>query len=452
MPSPSATLESNVKPPAHSTARTQLFARGAQQRKQLPRAALAHWDGSLRKKAPDRLLAGAAKGRLPALLKLKQQRMAESPFAFYRGALPVMAYDLSLQPHTQLFTQLCGDAHVQNFGAFAAPNGQVIFDLNDFDETIRGPFEWDVKRMATSILLAGDTARLRPRDALAAATLFLSAYTSMTREFAAMPILAAARFSVHRLRGVQPIAAVLLKAERETPLTSLDRLTVTSPHGRIFRSLPPRLRPLTSAQAAPVLKALKDYTATLLPERQHLLAKFRPVAVAFKVVGTGSIGMRDYCVYLEGNGPSDPLFLQIKQETASALSPYLPVPAHAPRNQGQRVTEGQRAMQFLSDPLLGFTRIQGRDYLVRQLNDHKASLDITTLTAAGLSAYAEICGELLARSHSRSGDPRIIAGYIGKGPRFSRAILEYAQSYAAQTLTDWKHFTASSSKSTRSRA
>ena len=425
-----------------SATRASFLAAGARQRKHLPRTALSQWDPTQREHMPRALLARAEKGRIPSLLKLKHQRMAASPFAFYRGALPVMAYDLSLQPHTDIFTQLCGDAHVQNFGAFASPTGEVIFDLNDFDETIRGPFEWDVKRMAASILLAGDSAHVRPRQSLAAAELFLKAYSGILAEFAVMPVLAAARFQVRRVPGVHPVAQILLKAQRETPLLSLQRLTTSTPRGRVFRAIPPRVHPLSPAEAAPVLRALKPYAATLQPERQHLLSQFRPVAVASKAVGTGSLGMRDYCIFLEGNGTADPLFLQLKQETASALSPYLPRAPHASGNQGERVLLGQRAMQFQSDPLLGFTRLAGRDYLVRQLNDYKAGVDIDTLKPSDLCAYAEVCGEILARSHARAGDPRILAGYIGKGQRFREAILSFARAYAAQTLTDWKHFAA----------
>ena len=235
-----------------------------------------------------------------------------------------------------------------------------------------------------------------------------------------------------------PVAQILLKAQRETPLHSLARLTTVTMQGRVFRGIPPRVRPLSAAEAAPVLHALKPYAATMAPDRRHLFSRFRSIAAAFKVVGTGSIGMHDYCVYLQGNGPDDPLFLQLKQESVSALSPYLPPAPDAPRNQGERVLLGQRAMQSQSDPLLGFTRIAGCDYLVRQLNDHKAGVDIATLSPSELSAYAELCGEILARSHARAGDARIIAGYIGKGTRFREAVLTFARAYAAQTLVDWE--------------
>jgi uncharacterized protein (DUF2252 family) len=186
-----------------------------------------------------------------------------------------------------------------------------------------------------------------------------------------------------------------------------------------------------------VLAALGPYREMLEPQRQHLLSFYRPVDVAFKVVGTGSVGLRDYCVYFEGNGPKDPLFLQIKEEPASAYAPYLP-DAHPAHHNGQRVAEGQRAMQLQSDPFLGWTHIAGRQFLVRQLNDHKGSIELEDLAGPGLEAYAEVCGELLARGHARSGDPQVIAGYLGSGDGFAEALAKFGSLYADQTEKDWK--------------
>jgi len=352
--------------------------------------------------------------------------------------MPVMAYDLSLTPHTGIECQLCGDAHVQNLGAYAGPDGRLIFDINDFDETLRGPFEWDVKRMAASILLAGGSAKIKPACSKEAVELFLTAYCSMMSQFARMPVLAVARFQVHRLASVAPVEKILRKAEHETPLGLLERLTVATEKGRVFKTNPPVLRPVTGKEARSVLDSLPEFTKSLLPERQRFFAKFTPKAVAFKVVGTGSVGLRDYCVLLEGNGPGDPLFLQIKQEAKSAYAPYLKQAVLLPKHDGQRVVEGQRAMQLQSDPLLGWTTIDGRSYLVRQLDDHKASVDITTLKAPALEAYAVVCGEMLARGHARSGECRVIDGYIGNGVRFKQGIHGFATAYAAQTVEDWK--------------
>jgi len=218
---------------------------------------------------------------------------------------------------------------------------------------------------------------------------------------------------------------------------------------RVFRSNPPLLTPLSSKEAATVLASLGDYTRTLQPERRHFLAQYRAVDVAFKVVGTGSVGLRDYCIYLEGTHSSqpDPLFLQIKEEAHSANAPYLPEAAALYIHQGHRAVDGQRAMQLTSDPFLGYTTIEGRDYLVRQLNDHKGSLDMTTIKAAGLLEYAGVCGELLARGHARGGDCAMIAGYIGTSERFDTAITQFAETYADQTEKDWEELVKSLRKS-----
>ena len=408
----------------------------------MPRVDLAKCDVANSKRKPLELLDASAQDRVAALVKLKMERMAMSPFGFFRGAVPVMAFDLSRTPHTGIECQLCGDAHVQNLGAYCGPDGRLIFDINDFDETLRGPFEWDVKRMATSILLAGHSAKIKPTASKQAVELFLTAYCSMMDQFSRMPVLAVARFQVHRLASVAPVEKILRKAEHSTPGNSLERLTVQASNGRIFKSIPPVLRPVTGKEARGVLDALPEFAQSLLPERQRFLKKFRPIAVAFKVVGTGSVGLRDYCVLMEGNGPGDPLFLQIKQEAKSAYAPYLPQSTPLPKNDGQRVAEGQRAMQLQSDPLLGWTTIDGRSYLVRQLNDHKAAVNVTTLKANALEAYAGVCGELLARGHARSGDCSIINGYIGNGSRFKAAIQKFGAAYAAQTVEDWKQLIA----------
>src|SRR5271163_2585655 len=417
---------------------------GQLRRKQIPRQA--HAKPKVMHRNPIALLEASTRGRIPALIALKYQLMSASTFGFFRGAAPVMAYDLSTFPNTGIAAQLCGDAHVRNFGAFASPDGRLVFDINDFDETTRGPFEWDVKRLATSIVLAGleigDKASQREPAVLAA----VDTYRRMIATFSKMPIITAARYQVHGLHRVQPISKVLLKAERSTPLHILESLTVAAngasdkkegaTGGRVFKENKPMLTRVTGAKAREVVASLTEYSESLLPERRYFLAQYRPVDVAFKVVGTGSVGLRDYVIYCEGNGPGDPLFLQIKEEAKSAYEPYLgPI---GPRHQGQRVAEGQRAMQFASDPFLGWTTIGNRDYLVRQLNDFKGSLDLEELKGNGLIDYATVCGELLARGHSRSGDACVISGYIGSGKKVGEAILEFAEAYAEQTKKDWE--------------
>ena len=411
---------------------------GQLRRKQLPRQA--HGELHIKHRNPIALLEASVRGRIPALIALKYKLMSASAFGFFRGAAPIMAFDLAAQPHTGILCQLCGDAHVRNLGAFAGVNGSLVFDINDFDETTKGPFEWDLKRLATSLVLAGLEVDSKPSQREPAVLAFIESYRRMIAMLAKMPVIEAARYQVHRLQRVQPISKVLLKAERATPLHTLDTLTVptTEPSkgARIFREEKPMLTRVTGAQARAVLASLKEYSETLLPERRHFLGQYQPIDVAFKVVGTGSVGLRDYVIYFEGNGPADPLFLQIKEETKSSYEPYIG-PTGA-RHQGQRVAEGQRAMQLQSDPFLGWTSIGSRDYLVRQLSDFKGSLDLNELKGEGIIQYAIVCGELLGRGHSRSGDARVVAGYIGNGKRFGQAILEFAEAYAEQTQKDYE--------------
>jgi uncharacterized protein (DUF2252 family) len=349
---------------------------GQSQRKHMKRADHAGWQPNSRTADPATLLAASMQGRVPALISIKYDRMASSPFGYFRGAVPVMASDLSVGANTGIFTQLCGDAHIRNLGAFAALDGHLVFDLNDFDETIRGPFEWDVKRLATSIILAGREAGAKHSQCHEAALAFLEHYRSSMQAFAQMPVLELARYTVHRLRTVRPISQILSLAERATPLHNLDALTVpaatvsakkkaaatselpprTHGHARIFKTIEPLLTRVSGDTARNVLDSLATYAETLQPIRQHFLAQYKPIDVAFKIVGTGSVGLRDYCIYLQGIGAKDPLFLQIKEEVASGYSPYL---GEAPGSvhQGRRVVDGERAMQLQSDPFLGWTTI-----------------------------------------------------------------------------------------------
>jgi uncharacterized protein (DUF2252 family) len=424
---------------------------GQSRRKQVRRQEQKRWSSADRQTDPIDALAVSAVGRVPALLAIKWQRMAVSPFGFFRGAVPIMAADLAVLPHTGIFTQLCGDAHVRNLGAYAAPDGRLVFDINDFDETIRGPFEWDLKRLATSIILAGREAGVKSTGCGDAAAVLLRSYRRSIQAFARMPVLEVARFQVHRLQRITPVSQVLRKAERATPQYNVEHLTQlrpapartgkagSNPANRIFIEHKPLQYRLSPAKARMVLDSLRLYRESLLPERQHFLDQYRPLDVAFRVVGTGSVGLRDYIVYLEGNGSGDPLFLQIKEEPGSAYAPYLGE-LGGPQHQGRRVAEGQRAMQVLSDILLGWTTINNRHYLVRQLNDHKASIEIGDLKGAGLAQYAEMCGELLGRGHARSGDSLALAGYIGTSDRFTDAIVTFAADYANQTELDYRVF------------
>jgi uncharacterized protein (DUF2252 family) len=422
---------------------------GLRARKQLSRSAHADFSLTACKHKPLDVLQKSERGRVVSLLKIKHERMAATAFGFFRGAVPIMAADLACHPNTGIATQLCGDAHVSNLGAFCGTDGNLVFDINDFDETIRGPFEFDVKRLATSLLLAGREAGIKRTARRDAVLHFLARYRESMQSFSAMPVLALARYQIHRLGETDPMPAIFAQAERSTPQKALKSLTELvgkkdSPSAgtRRFQTHPPLLTPIAPKEKEAVLAALTPYARTLQPERRHFLAQYQPVDVAFKVVGTGSVGLRDYCIYFDSPsrpGDIDPLFLQIKEETQSSWAPYLPEGDHH-THQGHRAMDGQRAMQLTSDPFLGYTTIDGRHYLVRQLNDHKAALDLDKLTADSLLGYADICGELFARGHARAGDAVEIAAYIGSGNRFDNAILSFARAYADKTEQDWDHF------------
>jgi uncharacterized protein (DUF2252 family) len=447
------------------------YALGQQRRKQVRRMDHKIWKAKDRHENPLKLLETSTRGRVPALVALKDQLMAASPFGYFRGAVPVMAYDLSLTANTGIRNQLCGDAHVRNLGAFAAPDGRLVFDINDFDETIVAPFEWDVKRMATSLVLAGRGAGAKTLHCREAAAVFLESYRTTMAMFARMPVLEVARYQVHRLQNVGSVEGILRIAERATPIHTLLALTeeegettataarkraestrakkteTEAPRPRVFKTLPPTLTRVKGNVAEQVVNSLTKYAESLQPERRHFLTQYRPVDVAFKVVGTGSVGLRDYCILMEGNGGKDPLFLQIKEEVRSGYAPYVKANARAARqHNGRRVVEGERAMQVQSDPFLGWTTMEGRDYLVRQLNDHKASVQLESLKAAGLLEYAGVCGEMLARGHARAGDSSMIAGYLGRSARFDEAVGEFAEAYANQTELDWKQLVQSLKK------
>jgi uncharacterized protein (DUF2252 family) len=381
-------------------------------------------------------LVAANQGRQPDLLPIKWARMNASPFGFFRGAAALMAGDLATMPITGLGVQLCGDAHVRNLGAYAAPDGHLVFDLNDFDETIPGPWEWDVKRLATSLVLAGSAAGGGRRDCVAAVRAFMETYRESVGRFSRMKVLDLAKWEVRRHTASGPVRAVLQKAERATPDVTLKKLTVRSgANTRRFDDHPPLLHHVAAKTAEAVIASLVPYRQTLGLDRQQVLDGYRPVDVAFKVVGTGSVGTRDYVVLLFGERPDDALFLQVKEELPSCYARYL---RGAPvfSNQGRRVAEGQYRLQTITDPFVGWTTLRGSDYLVRQLADHKAAVDPAELKGAALIEYGVVCGENLAKAHARTGDAAAIAGYCGDSSKLDKAIAQFALGYAEQTESD----------------
>ena len=419
----------------------QRIAEGKNRRSVVSREVQANLDPKDRRFHPISVLLASGEDRDRKLLPVKYGRMKESPFAFFRGAVSIMAADLARLPNSGLHVQLCGDAHLQNLGSFAAPDGKLVFDLNDFDETIRGPWEWDVKRMAASFVLAGRESGHGRAACRGAADVCLESYCRSIQEFSREPVLQVARHQVHREQRIKPVRAALRQSQRACPLDLLKKFTHPDVHGRPrFRDQRPLFWRIRGAAAKEILRSVDEYRGTLAPVGRHLFDLFRSVDVGFKVVGTGSVGLRNYVVLFEGNGPEDPMFLQIKQEVASAYAKFLP---GAPdQHHGLRVAEGQRAIQPLSDLFLGWTSIGARQYLVRQLSDHKGSIDLRLLRGGGLNTLAVVAGELLARGHARSGDACQISGYCGGGVKIRKALADFAVAYADQTEVDYQAFVA----------
>ena len=414
--------------------------RGRTLRRKVGRARNADWSPKKARRDPVAIILAANGERLRNLVPIKMGRMAMGPFAFFRGAAPLMAADLATLPVTGLHVQICGDAHVRNLGAYAAPEGHLVFDINDFDETIPGPWEWDLKRLATSLVLAGREAGESNSGCRDSAEAMVRSYRTSMNRFAGMRVHDLAKVEILRGAKGTPVHAVLHKASRVTPKQTLEKLAVAHPRtGHRFHDRPPVLRHVDMRTQLEVVESLRSYQKTVAVSHQWMLQLYEPVDVAFKIVGTGSVGTRDYVVLLFGNGIQDPLILQVKEELPSCYTPYL---AHLPsvQHEGQRVAEGQQRMQTVADPLLGYTTIDGRHFLVRQLCDHKASIDLANLKGTALGEYAIVCGELLAKGHARSGDAGAIGGYCGNSSKLDNALVKFAKAYADQTERDFQQF------------
>jgi uncharacterized protein (DUF2252 family) len=435
-------------------------AAGKAARDAAPRTSHGEWAPAPDRTDPVDLLERQAGSRVGQLLPLRYGRMLVSAFSFYRGAAAIMAADLGDTPASGLTAQLCGDAHLSNFGAFASPDRELVFDVNDFDETLPGPWEWDVKRLAASFSVAGrDQGSGAPERRRIVAAMSAS-YRSAMRRLAAignlevwytqMDVAAIAEgwAAAAGKKGVKTFERNLAKTRAKDRMRALSKLT-EEVDGRLrIVSEPPLIVPLRElAEADPeeiearVKEILADYRETLPEDRQVLLDSYRYVDAAFKVVGVGSVGTRAWIVLLQGRDEDDPLFLQIKEAQASVLEPYAAPTAYA--QQGERVVQGQRLVQAASDILLGWVKARGidgekRDFYVRQLWDQKGSARVENMDPKALTAYAEICGTTLAHAHARSGDRIGIAGYLGKGDTFDRAMAEFAESYADQNERDYE--------------
>jgi uncharacterized protein (DUF2252 family) len=420
-------------------------------RRAVPRSRHGEWEPPSRDPLP--ILAEQDRSRLPELVPIRYERMLTSPFAFFRGAAAVMATDLAETPSTGLEVQLCGDAHLANFGVFAAPDRRLVFDCNDFDETCRGPFEWDLKRLAASVAIAGRHRGFDRRQRQRSVGAAVSAYREAMRRFAAMRnidvwyarIDVEARLAEFRQRlderRLRRIEKGLSKARSKDSLRALRKLTHEVEGETRIVSDQPLITPLEEladgAEAkAQLLEVLDAYRASLSDDRRRLAASYRYVHAARKVVGVGSVGTRAYLVLCFGSGDYDPLFLQVKEAIKPVHAAYLPPFMFREQHEGRRVVGAQRLLQSLGDPLLGYTKIDGRDYFVRQMKNMKASMPVPFMIGEPFNFWAFVCGALLARSHARTGDAVRIAGYCGDGDTLDRALVEFAESYGDQTERD----------------
>lgn len=424
------------------------------------------WTPATDRPDPVGLLEAQNVTREPDLVPVRHGRMMVSPFTFYRGAAKIMAADLKDTPTAGLTVQLCGDAHLSNFGAFASPERRLLFDLNDFDETYPGPFEYDVKRMAASFTIAARNNGFSKPDVRAATRASVAAYRQAMAGFAQMrtleiwyshlgeeDILAAARSAVKDKktdRAFKRTEKSLSKARTRDSLQALSKLAEYVDGRYRIVSQPPIVVPLRDVMqtfgVSPdemdrlVHDLFRDYRATLQPDRRHLLEQFQIIEAARKVVGVGSVGTRAFILLLQGRDQSDPLFLQVKEATASVLEEHLPKGHY--QQPGERVVNGQRMMQAASDIFLGWTKgVQAdRYYYVRQLRDMKASALVEEMVPAGMTVYAGLCGWTLARAHARSGDPVAIAAYLGETDAFDKAMTDFSARYADQNERDFQEF------------
>ncbi len=461
-------------------------AEGRQASDRTPPSSHSGWRPAADRPDPVALLEEQDLSREPDLVPVRHGRMAVSPFTFYRGAARIMAADLAGTPVAGLGAQLCGDAHLSNFGLFASPERRLLFDLNDFDETLPGPFEWDVKRMAASFMIAARNNGFSKADARAATHASVTAYREAMADFAQMPtmdvwyahldedeLMSTLRSTVAKTKkeikgakgkkgmkdeGVDKLAKraeqraekTAAKAHTRDSLSALSKLGELAGGRYQIVSQPPVIIPardlaatygLSPDEVVPVLHdQFRAYRATLQADRRHLLERFEIVDAARKVVGVGSVGTRAFIILLQGRDAQDPLFLQIKEATASVLEAYLPKSRY--RQHGQRVVEGQRMMQAASDIYLGWTKglDVNRHFYWRQLRDMKGSILVEEMIPAGLTFYARTCGWTLARAHARSGDPVAIAAYLGAGDAFDKSITDFSQRYADQNEQDYEAF------------
>ncbi|MEV7774369.1 DUF2252 domain-containing protein [Kitasatospora sp. NPDC086791] len=409
---------------------------------------------------PVGLLLGQAASRVPELVPVRHGRMLVSPFTYYRGAALPMAADLAGTPTSGLQVQLCGDAHLSNFGAFASPERRLVFDVNDFDETLPGPFEWDVKRLAASLAVAARDNDFSDKTSRKIVLAAAKGYRNAMRRFAKQPFLDVwyAHLDIEEVMGefrsqvkakrFKAAEAMLAKAHTRDSTQALGKLTTLVDGRRQIISDPPTVVPVeevfSDVQADAIYELIRTvlgkYRRTLQSDRRHLLNQFTLVQMARKVVGVGSVGTRAWIALMDAGDGIEPLFLQAKEAQPSVLAEYLGRSQY--NNQGERVVAGQHLMQAQSDIFLGWTRVTGqdgvdRDFYVRQLRDWKFSAPIEEMIPSGMAVYGRLCGWTLARAHARSGDRVALAAYLGGSDRFDQAIADFAEAYADQNEKDF---------------
>lgn len=445
---------------ALATAPSDRALRGKAVRQEVPRASQALWDPPADRRDPVSILEEQARTRVRELVPLRHGRMLSSPFAFFRGGAALMAADLASQPRTGLDVQLCGDAHLDNFGVFSSPDQRLVFSVDDFDETLPGPFEWDVKRLMASFAVAGRERGFKRAERADIVLTAAGAYRDAIREFAAMSALEVwySRLEVESIPTLfgdpgngtgkrrKRFEANVAKARAKDSVRALDKLTAVVDGRRRIVADPPKIVPIEDLAGEADIErfvkiVLRSYRRTLNLDRRKLLDRFEYAHAARKIVGVGSVGTRVWAVLLLSQG--HPLFLQFKEAEASVLEPYTRGSEFS--NHGRRVVEGQRLMQSASDVMLGWIRVPGvddveRDFYVRQMWNGKGTADTAMMPQSDMIIYARVCAWTLARAHARSGDAAAIGGYLGTGDRFDRAMVEFSEAYADQNELDYNAF------------
>ncbi|MGK7916228.1 MAG: DUF2252 domain-containing protein [Prochloraceae cyanobacterium] len=420
-------------------------------RERISRESHAHWKTPADRPNPLDILRATNEGRQEHLIPLRMGRMAASPFAFLRGAAAVMAWDLAQTPVSGLQVIIDGDAHLNNFGLYGTPQRTVVFDLDDFDEVTHGSWEWDLKRLAASVNVAGREKGLRKSQRREAVLECVAGYRENANRLQSLRVLEV--WYLHHYLGqenplLKPDAKTqaigrkaVAKAKEKNNVTLLPKVAQRSIGGDwSFLDRPPILQRTDEETAQKVIASLVPYAKTLSPERSFMFQRYRVADVAHRVVGVGSVGLRAYLVMLFGNDDRDPLFLQVKEAVTPSFAPYtFPLPGEL-KHEGRRVVLGQRSLQAATDVLLGWTSIDGRPYYVRQMKNMKGSMPLEWLKGSAFATYARACGTLLARAHARSGDIAKIAGYCGKSAVLERAIADFAEAYGDQTERDYEAF------------